>query len=263
MNTILDIIANHARKRVVADKERISPEAMKELAANGGPANGKAFYDAVAKPGISFLCEVKKASPSKGIIDPVFDYLTIAQDYEEAGADGISCLTEPQWFLGSDEIFREIRAAIRTPMLRKDFVVDEYQLYQAKVMGADCVLLICALLDTDTNTRYLDICSQLGLAALVEAHDAAEISSAVRAGAQMIGVNNRNLKDFSVDLGNAASLRDHIPLGTLYVAESGIQTPSDAAAMKAIGVDAVLMGEVLMRAPDKKAMLGAMRKATK
>ena len=238
MSTILDTIADMA----------------------GTPADGQAFYDAVAKPGMSFICEVKKASPSKGVIDPVFDYMTIARDYETAGADCISCLTEPKWFLGSDEIFRNIRATIKMPMLRKDFVVDEYQLYQAKVLGANCVLLICALLDTDTVARYLDICEKLGLAALVEAHDEAEIASAVSVGARMIGVNNRN---FSVDLGNAARLRERIPAGTLYVAESGVKTPSDAAAMKAIGADAVLMGEVLMRAADKKAALDAMREAAK
>ena len=259
MSTILDTIADHARIRVAADQARLPLEELKTLAGAKGPADGKSFYDAVTKPGMSFICEVKKASPSKGVIDPVFDYMAIAREYEAAGADCVSCLTERKWFLGSDEVFQNIRAAIKTPMLRKDFVVDEYQLYQAKVMGANCVLLICALLDTDTVARYLDICEKLGLAALVEAHDEAEIASAVSAGARMIGVNNRNLKDFSVDLGNAARLRERIPAGTLYVAESGVKTPSDAAAMKAVGADAVLMGEVLMRTADKKAMLAAMR----
>ena len=259
MKTILDTIADYARKRVTADRARLSLEELKALAMAGTAAGGQAFYDAVAKPGMSFICEVKKASPSKGVIDPEFDYMTIARDYEAAGADCVSCLTEPKWFLGSDEIFRNIRAAIKTPMLRKDFVVDEYQLYQAKVLGANCILLICALLDTDTVARYLDICENLGLAALVEAHDEAEIASAVSAGAKMIGVNNRNLKNFSVDLSNAARLRERIPAGCLYVAESGVQSPADAAAMKAIGADAILMGEVLMRAADKMAALEAMR----
>jgi indole-3-glycerol phosphate synthase len=261
MSTILDTIADHARKRVAADRARLPLEELKAAAMAGAPADGRSFYDAVATPGMSFICEVKKASPSKGVIDPVFDYMTIAREYETAGADCISCLTEPKWFLGSDEIFRNIRAEIKTPMLRKDFVVDAYQLYQAKVMGADCVLLICALLDTDTVARYLDICGELGLAALVETHDEAEISSAVSAGARMIGVNNRNLKDFSVDLGNAARLRERIPPDRLYVAESGVKNPEDMAVIKAIGADAVLMGEVLMRASDKGAMLAAMRRA--
>ncbi|MBR4702983.1 MAG: indole-3-glycerol phosphate synthase TrpC [Oscillospiraceae bacterium] len=258
--TILETIAAHARQRVAADKEIIPPEEMKALAEEG-VGNGRAFYAAVAKPGMSFICEVKKASPSKGVIDPVFDYLSIARAYEEAGAEAVSCLTEPKWFLGSDAIFREIRTAIRTPMLRKDFVVDEYQLRQAKVMGADCVLLICALLDTETISRYLDICESLGLAALAEAHDEGEIASAVSAGSRMIGVNNRNLKDFSVDFSNAARLRERIPPDRLYVAESGVKTTEDASALRAIGADAILLGEALMRAADKVAALAALREA--
>ena len=263
MSAILDTIAAHARERVARDRERLGDEAMKELALQSGPANGRAFYDAVARQGMSFICEIKKASPSKGVIDPVFDYLSIAGDYASAGADCVSCLTEPKWFLGSEDIFRAVRAAIPTAMLRKDFVVDEYQLYQARVMGADCALLICALLDTATLSRFLGVCDKLGLAALTEAHDESEIASAVSAGARMIGVNNRNLKDFSVDLGNAARLRDRIPPDRLYVAESGVSTPADAAAMKSVGADAILMGEALMRAADKKAALDAMREAAK
>ena len=262
MSTILDTIADYARVRVAKDKETVGAEAMRELALQSGKANGAAFYDAIAKPGMSFICEVKKASPSKGVIDPVFDYLAIAREYAAAGAEAVSCLTEPKWFLGSDDIFREIRAAIATPMLRKDFVVDEYQLYQAKALGANCALLICAILDTETLERYLGICDDLGLAALTEAHDESEIAAAVAAGARMIGVNNRNLKDFSVDLGNAERLRERIPADRLYVAESGVKTPADAAAMKRIGADAILMGEALMRASDKAAALAAMRGAT-
>ncbi|MDO4803281.1 MAG: indole-3-glycerol phosphate synthase TrpC [Lachnospiraceae bacterium] len=294
MSTILDIIAGHARERVALDRERISLAEMKALAATARAAGqdfldvaavtgkafvaeesdgqelsetlaglGQAFYDAVAKPGLSFICEVKKASPSKGVIDPVFDYMGIAREYEAAGADCISCLTEPRWFMGSDEIFRNIRTAVRTPMLRKDFVVDEYQIYQAAALGANCVLLICAILDTKDIAGYLGICEDLGLAALVEAHDEAEIASAVSAGARMIGVNNRNLKDFSVDFANAARLRARIPADRLYVAESGVMSPQDAAAMKAVGADAILMGEVLMRAEDKKSLLKAMREAAR
>ena len=224
-------------------------------------ADGEAFYQAIRKSEMSFICEVKKASPSKGIIDPVFDYASIARDYEAAGADCVSCLTEPKWFLGSDEIFKEIRGLIRTPMLRKDFVVDEYQLYQAKVLGANCVLLICSILDTKTIEKYLKICEDLGLAVLTETHDEDEIASAIAAGAPMIGVNNRNLKDFSVDLGNAGRLRDSIPADRLYVSESGVKSPEDAAGMKAIGADAVLIGETLMRAEDKGEMLRKLREA--
>lgn len=255
MSTILDTIAAYARERVAKDRETVSFEAMRELAMQGSPAGGKAFYDAIAKPGMRFICEVKKASPSKGVIDPVFDYISIARSYDAAGADAVSCLTEPKWFLGSDSIFRDIRAEIAAPMLRKDFVVDEYQLYQAKVLGADCALLICAILDTAALARYLGVCEDLGLAALTEAHDAEEIASAVAAGARMIGVNNRNLKDFSVDIGNAARLRDQIPAGCVYVAESGVKTPEDVERLRGIGADVVLVGETLMRAEDPAEML--------
>ncbi len=260
---ILEQLAEHARERVEAEKRLISPAEIRELAAWSWAGNGHAFYRAVSRGDLSVICEVKKASPSKGIIDPVFAYQDIARDYEEAGADAISCLTEPKWFLGSDGVFKQIRAEVGLPMLKKDFFIDEYQLYQAKLMGADCVLLICALLDAPVLERFLDITHSLGLAALVEAHDEEEIRTAVNAGARMIGVNNRNLKDFSVDLNNAARLRDLIPSGVLFVAESGVQTPDDARILRNAGADAVLVGEAMMRAPDKKAFLDAMREAAK
>ena len=284
--TILDQLACHAKERVAEDKKKISPDEMKKLALAGARADGttsgsavsgsgiqttscgamsgaerKTFYDIISCPGMSFICEVKKASPSKGVIDPEFDYRRIAREYEAAGADAISCLTEPKWFMGSDAVFSEIRAKVSIPMLRKDFVIDEYQLYQAKVMGADCVLLICALLDTETIRQYLAVCDTLGVAALVETHDEAEILSAVSAGARMIGVNNRNLKDFSVDIDNASHLRKLIPDDRLYVAESGVRTPEDAARLKAAGADAILVGEAMMRAEDKTAFLLAMKEA--
>ena len=263
MATILDTIAAHARERVAADMAVNSLDVMRALAQDGGKGNGAAFTDALAKDGLSFICEVKRASPSKGLIAKQFPYVDIAKDYEAAGAECISCLTEPKWFFGSDEVFTDIRKAVVIPMLRKDFTVDEYQIYQAKVMGANAVLLICAILDTAAVARYLELCDTLGLAALVEAHDAQEICSAVSAGARIIGVNNRNLKDFSVDFSNAARLRDMIPPGTLYVAESGVSRPEDAAALREIGADAVLMGEVLMRAKDKAALLSQMREAAR
>ena len=261
--TILDQLTDHARERVAADKKRNCPEVMRELALQGGAGSGAAFEVALKRPGLSFICEVKRASPSRGLIAQDFPYLQIAKEYEAAGADAVSCLTEPKWFLGSDEIFTDIRKTISTPMLRKDFTVDEYQIYQAKVIGASAVLLICAILDTATITRYLELCDSMGLAALVEAHDEAEIASAISAGARIIGVNNRNLKDFSVSFANAARLRDMVPPEAVYVAESGVARPEDAAALRRIGADAVLMGEVLMRTRDKRAMLQTMREAAR
>lgn len=258
---ILQTIAAHARTRVAADRAKISLEELKALCQEAGPGQGEQFVSALNRPGLSFLCEIKKASPSKGLISPDFPYLDIARAYEAAGADGVSCLTEPKWFLGSDDIFRQVRRTISLPMLRKDFTVDEYQIYQARLMGANAVLLIVSLLDGETLKGYLDLCRSLGLAALVETHDGQEVDAALNAGAEIIGVNNRNLKDFSVDFSNAARLRDRIPPGVLYVAESGLTGPEDAAALKLLGADAALVGEALMRAPDKGAMLASLRRA--
>lgn len=259
--SILSTIADYARVRVEQDRRSIPLEVVREAALGRRDDRVQPFLQALRRDGLGFICEVKKASPSKGVISEDFPYLDIANTYASAGADCISCLTEPKWFLGSDAIFTDIRAAVSTPMLRKDFVVDPYQLYQAKVMGADCVLLICALLDRDTLRDYLGICDHLGLSALVETHDSAEIASAVSAGARIIGVNNRNLKDFSVDFSNASRLRELIPPEIIYVAESGVRTPEDVATLRSIGADAVLIGETLMRAEDKGAMLQALRSA--
>ena len=219
------------------------------------------FGQALKKPGISVISEIKKASPSKGIISEDFPYLDIAGAYERAGADCISCLTEPKWFKGSDDIFAQVRAYTSLPMIRKDFVIDEYQIYQAKLLGADAVLLICALLDTETIARYLDICRELKMDALVETHDESEIESALKAGAKIIGVNNRNLKDFSVNFDNAMRLREMIPEDRVYVAESGVQSIEDAAAIKQTGADAVLIGEALMRTDDRAGFINAFKQA--
>ena len=259
MATILDTIAAYARERVATDKREASLNTLKAMCRERGRAGGSPFEAALRRDGLGFICEVKRASPSKGLIAPDFPYVEIARDYEKAGAECISCLTEPKWFLGSDRIFTDIRAAVSIPMLRKDFVVDEYQLYQARLMGADCILLICAILDGETIAQYLDICGELGLSALVEAHDEAEIASAIAAGAQMIGVNNRNLKDFSVDTENSRRLRELVPRSALFVSESGVRTAEDIRRLRAAGVDAVLVGETLMRSADKTAKLAELR----
>ncbi|MDO4179265.1 MAG: indole-3-glycerol phosphate synthase TrpC [Phascolarctobacterium sp.] len=255
--TILDTIAAHAKVRVANDKKILPLEVMKEMIQGQGAGNK--FVEALKKPGISFICEIKKASPSKGIIAENFPYRVIAQEYEAAGAEAISCLTEPKWFLGSDEIFKAVRSLVITPMLRKDFTVDPYQIYQARLLGANAVLLITSLMDTKSLYNYLELCDELGLAALVETHDEKEIVQALSAGAQIIGVNNRNLKDFSVDINNSKRLREIVGTKAIYVAESGIKTAEDVAELKNDGVDAVLIGETLMRAKDKKAMLQELR----
>ena len=223
------------------------------------PKGDHVFERALKKDGISFICEVKKASPSKGLIAPDFQYLDIAREYEAAGADAISVLTEPEFFLGSDAYLTEIRQSVGIPVLRKDFTVDEYQLYEAKTIGADAVLLICALLDTAVLRRYISICDTLGLSALVEAHTEAEVISALDAGARIVGVNNRDLKTFNVDLNTCIRLRPLVPRDITFVAESGIRNGEDITQLREAGVDAVLIGETLMRSADKKAALAALK----
>lgn len=261
--TILDQLADHARKRVIADMEENSLDTMRELAKLKSSATGKpfAFEQALKKEDVSFICECKKASPSKGLIAPNFPYLEITKEYETAGADCISVLTEPKWFLGNDEYLKEIAKTVSIPCLRKDFTVDEYQIYQAKVLGASAVLLICSLLTEDQIKDYIRICDNLGLSALVEAHDEQEVQTALNTGARIIGVNNRNLKDFSVDTDNSRRLRELIPPGVLFVSESGVRTAEDVETLRKIGADAVLIGETLMRASDKRAKLAELRGA--
>lgn len=259
MSTILDTIADHARKRVAAAKEKLPLEDVKQMALAADCSADFPFEKALAVPGISFICECKKASPSKGLIAEDFPYLAIAKEYEAAGASCISVLTEPKWFLGSDDYLREIANTVSIPCIRKDFTVDEYMIYEAKLLGASAVLLICSLLSADEVKSYIEICDELGLSALVEAHNEEEISSAIKAGARIIGVNNRNLKDFSVDTGNSARLRSLVPDNILFVAESGIRSREDVEVLEKARVDAMLIGETLMRCEDKKAMLNELR----
>lgn len=252
---ILDEIAEKTILRVEEAKKHISLEEMKAQAEAMEADSGFPFEKELAKPGISFICEVKKASPSKGLIAPDFDYLAIAKEYQQAGANAMSVLTEPDYFLGKLDYLREIAREATVPLLRKDFTMDAYMIYEAKVAGADVVLLICALLDEDKLKEYIQICDHLGLSALVEAHDEEEIQKAVRAGARIIGVNNRNLKDFTVDIHNGIRLREKVPANILFVAESGIQTRDDIMELEKGKVNAVLIGETLMRSPDKQAMI--------
>lgn len=259
--TILEQLADHARQRTEQAKRVLPPEEIRHQALSL-PKGDFPFQRALKKPGVSFICECKKASPSKGLIAPNFPYLEIAKEYEAAGADCISVLTEPKWFLGNDEYLKEIAKAVLVPCLRKDFTVDEYQIYQAKVLGASAVLLICSVLPENQMKDYIRICDELGLSALVEVHDEQEVQMAINAGAaRIIGVNNRNLKDFSVDTDNSRRLRELIPPNVLFVSESGVRTAEDVETLRKIGADAVLIGETLMRASDKRAKLAELRGA--
>ena len=255
---ILDQLAEYAVIRVEEAKKKCSLEEIKAKAV-ALPKGDFEFEKALKKTGMSFICECKKASPSKGIIAEEFDYLTIAKDYEKAGADCISVLTEPKWFLGSDEYLKDIANTVKIPCIRKDFTVDEYMIYEAKVLGAKAVLLICSILSTRQIKEYIEICDSLGISALVEAHDEKEIQMALDAGARIIGVNNRNLKDFSVDTGNSKRLRQLIPEDVIFVSESGIKDGQDIKALTEAKVDAVLIGETLMKAENKLEKLKELR----
>ncbi len=271
---ILEVIADRTRERVAEHKARVPYAQCRALAeemcraegtgadgagADGAGLEGNRFLHAMMKPGISFICEIKRASPSKGLIAPDFPYVDIAAEYDAAGADAMSVLTEPSFFMGSDDIFREIRAATKVPMLRKDFTVDDYMIYEARTMGADAVLLIVSLLGREQLKEYLETAHSLGLAALVEAHDGTEIATAISAGAHIIGVNNRNLKDFTVDITNSVRLRRQVPADIAFVSESGMKTREDIKVLEDNGVNAVLIGETLMRSKDKRGMLDMLR----
>jgi indole-3-glycerol phosphate synthase len=272
---ILDEIAAKTRTRVEQNKKEVSLEEMRERAlaivdreTEGGkkPYTSFPFRDNLAAEGISFICEVKKASPSKGLIAENFPYVDIAKEYEQAGASAISVLTEPYYFQGKNEYLTEISKEVSIPLLRKDFTVDEYMIYEAKVIGASAVLLICAILDDVQLKEYLQLAHSLGLSALVEAHDQEEVARAVKCGAGIIGVNNRDLRNFTVDIMNSVRLRKLIPevaadtgKKMVYVSESGIRTKEDIDRLRKNGTDAVLIGETFMRSPDKKKMFDELK----
>lgn len=260
---ILETIAAKTIERTDEEKKQISLETVRKMAEEKAAAERKEqngryrfpFQKALAAEDISFICEVKKASPSKGIIAEEFPYLEIAKEYEKAGASAISCLTEPFWFLGKDDYLKEITGQVQIPVLRKDFTIDEYMIYQAKNLGASAILLICAILDDGQLKAWHQLAAELGLSVLTEAHTEEEIDRALKAGAQILGVNNRNLKNFTVDVEQSRRLRELVPKEVLFVSESGIKSHSDIERLRENGTDAVLIGETLMRASDKKAML--------
>lgn len=252
--TILEKLAEYAKIRTESAKKVISYDEIKSKALSMA-VGGFEFEKALKKPDISFICECKKASPSKGVIAEDFPYMQIAKDYEKAGADCISVLTEPKWFLGSNDYLREIADTVSIPCIRKDFTVDDYMIYEAKMLGAKAVLLICSILTPEQIKAYIKVCDTLGISALVETHDENEVKTAVESGARIVGVNNRNLSDFSVDTDNSRRLRELVPPDVCFVSESGVQSAEDIARLREIGADAVLIGETLMRAEDKSAKL--------
>lgn len=251
---ILDTLAAASKERADGLIKKYGLSALRREA-EALPKVNKGFAKALQRDGLSFICEVKKASPSKGLIAPDFNPVQQAQLYEAAGAAAISCLTEPQYFLGSNAYLTAISQSVSLPVLRKDFTVHEAQIYEAKLIGADAVLLITSLLDEAALREYLAAANSVGLDALTEVHDEAELETALKAGAEIIGVNNRNLRDFTVDLNNSLRLKKLLPPGITFVAESGIKTRADVAKLQAAGTDAVLIGETLMRSGNVKATL--------
>ncbi len=256
---ILDKIVEKTILRVEALKAARPLEAVRKEALATPGSSPFSFENALKTDDMAFICEVKKASPSKGIISEHFPHLEVAREYESAGASAVSVLTEPDFFLGSDEYLMEIRQAIKLPVLRKDFTIDPYQIYEAKLIGADAILLICALLDTHTIREYIDIADSLGLSSLVEAHDEKELYSALEAGARVIGVNNRNLKTFDVDINTSLRLRKLVPEEKIFVSESGIKTADDIKVLMQNGTNAVLIGETLMKSENITGELARLR----
>lgn len=257
---ILEEIAEKTRERI-EEQKKITPVSFllerirerEELEKQKGKK--QSFLEALRKEGMSYICEVKKASPSKGLIAPEFPYLDIAKEYEEAGASAISCLTEPFYFQGKNEYLEEITKEVSIPVLRKDFTVDEYMIYESRALGASAVLLICAILEDKQLLEYGRLAKELGMDALVEAHDETEVARAISAEADMIGVNNRDLRTFQVDVRNSIRLRNLAPKEVVFVSESGIKTHEDIQVLYDNRVDGVLIGETLMRSANKKAAL--------
>ena len=248
---ILDTIVEATKIRVAQEKQVESPEAVKAAALALPSDTGFPFEAALRQQDFNFICEVKKASPSKGIIAEHFPYLDIAKEYEVAGAAAISVLTEPDFFKGDKKYLQEIASTVKIPVLRKDFIIDEYQIYQAKVWGASAILLICACLDVPTLTKFCELADSLGLSSLVEAHDENEVQMAIDCGARIIGVNNRNLKDFTVDVQNSVRLRNLVQDDVIFVSESGLETPEDIQVLRDNNIGVALMGETFMRSPNK------------
>ena len=248
---ILDKIVEATKIRVAKEKEVETPEAVKAAALALPSDTGFPFEAALRQQDFNFICEVKKASPSKGIIAEHFPYLDIAKEYEVAGAAAISVLTEPDFFKGDKKYLQEIASTVKIPVLRKDFIIDEYQIYQAKIWGASAILLICACLDVPTLTKFRELADSLGLSSLVEAHDEHEVQMAIDCGARIIGVNNRNLKDFTVDVQNSVRLRNLVQDDVIFVSESGLETPEDIQVLRDNNIGVALMGETFMRSPNK------------
>ena len=259
MIKMLDEIVEKTKERLIESKKNKSLDEIKEEVQKMEITNDFPFKKALSEDEISIIAEVKRASPSKGLIAEDFDYLAIAKEYEEAGASAISVLTEPYFFKGSNDYLKEISQCVSIPILRKDFVIDEYMIWEAKALGASAVLLIVSILSIVELKKFLDLAHDLGLSAIVETHDGDEIRTALNVGAEIIGVNNRDLTNFTLDIENSINLRRCVSGDVIFISESGIKTPEDVRRLKENNVDAVLIGETLMKSDDKKSMISELK----
>ncbi|UWP58878.1 indole-3-glycerol phosphate synthase TrpC [Ruminococcus gauvreauii] len=251
---ILDEIIAAKRQRLKQHKRETDEETMRRTAyklADEGERNGHLFYQALAKPGLSIIGEFKKASPSMGVIDHKIELLDRIDQYNDA-MDAISCLTEEDFFHGSAEIFQKVRSMSELPMIRKDFIIEPYQVYEAKVIGADAVLLIAAILDDETMRELYELAESLALDVLLEVHDEHEMQRALNLGARILGVNNRDLKDFTIRLETTKRLTDMVPRDRILVSESGVTGESDILYLKDCRVDALLIGRAFMESERPK-----------
>ena len=257
---ILDDIVAVKQKKLSDLMQKMPLDALQKKIEDR-PANPKDFHHALKKPGISVIAEVKKASPSKGVIKSDFDPETIARQYNEYGADAVSVLTEEDFFLGCNEYLKTVKAVTHIPVLRKDFIIDIWQVYESRMIGADAILLIVGILTDKQLRTYRETAQSLGMHALVEVHNEEELARALDSGTEIVGINNRNLKTFDVSLETTEKLASKISPGKTIVSESGIKNAEDIRYLKQLGVDAVLVGETLMRAGSIKDQLDQFKQA--
>ncbi|MCM1022983.1 MAG: indole-3-glycerol phosphate synthase TrpC [Prevotella sp.] len=256
---ILDDITEKRREQLSREIAAVPLTEVRDIAEKAAKQpTGRSFKAALKSlPRPAVIAEVKKASPSKGIISEDFRPAEQAAAYQKAGAAAVSCLTEEYYFKGSAEYFKAVRKTVGIPMIRKDFIIDPYQIYEAKAMGADAVLLIAAILSEEQLKEYRLIAEELGMDVLAESHDERELEAVIAAGCTVFGINNRNLKTFETSLENTRRLAKLVPEGGILVSESGISTAEDMKLLADLGADAVLIGETLMRSGSMAASLAA------
>lgn len=250
---IIDDIVASTFERVAENKKRNSIDKLARLAFEKPINKDYPFEKALRnKANLAYIMEIKRCVPTKGEITRNFDYKSIAKEYEDIGATAISVMTEPDYFKGDDDFLAEIARIVKIPVLRDDFIVDEYMVYESKLLGADAITLICSVLDEITLMRCLNLAENLGMSAVVEAHSSMQVKKALRVGAKIIAVNNCDLRNFEIDMNNSLELQKMIPEDVIFISRSGVKTYQDICKLEENNVNAVMVGEVLMRSHDKR-----------